>query len=147
MERIEELEPSELFVQVRDFVANRGLVECQKLLEQDEGPPGFYKGAITGFKECEQFSDLDALANRIDELRKLEEKRFVTQGPSPDKVQLTEWFYWRGYLCQLEFLWDRARLLGDWPITVSATAVVDLFERILPAISDVPYKPARGGGD
>ena len=26
MERIEELEPSELFVQVRDFVANRGLI-------------------------------------------------------------------------------------------------------------------------
>lgn len=134
-----------MFEKIRDHIIERGLKDCRRLLREGKGPEGFYNGAVDGFEACREFGDLPTLQSHI---RALEGKEFARRTPcafggqSAGPSSLKEWWYWRGYLMQLEFVWDRVSLLESvtyrsWDPSnrVSARAVIDVLEltqRIFP---------------
>lgn len=137
-----------MFDQVRDYIIERGLSDCRGLRDEGKGPEGFYDGAVDGFEACRGFEDLDPLKARIHELQEEELTRRMgtaIYGHPSEPSKVKEWWYWRGYLMQLEFTLDRLSLLEalthghpETPM-VSARAVIDvldLTQRILPPMQE-----------
>ncbi len=120
------------FEEYRDFLIDRGVNECRKLLPEQEGTmKPFYIGTIDEFEHCRQIPDIMEMERRYRELQERLYHQFR------DEASLDDYWYTNGRETQAEFLFERLKLLyireGD---IVSARAGIDFHEYLYEKIKE-----------